>query len=263
MESDDDAPGYVPDLTAWASVDPARHPFDPAGVPAVVRAVVPTPPPPSAPRLPTDAFRLAQDASVKWGLAATDALTGHYGDWALGWFWSYDVDHLGAPIPWVYFWSPLTTTADETLELVAEGLVQWRRTLERLAGHFDEYLPALRHDPSDPVLWEAALTHLQAASVAHVEDPCCNGAHAARVLVWFLDAAGIPLEHSVALVTEATSTSWAPNSIADVTDVAERIARALTGSAARGPGQAGDDWPDTWPAGWPSWRATNEKRAHS
>ncbi|MER7890110.1 hypothetical protein ABTX15_09830 [Micromonospora sp. NPDC094482] len=106
-------------------------------------------------------------------------------------------------------------------------------------------------------------------TVARVEDEDGWQGWCGRVLTWFLNAAGVPEQRSATLVDRALDArfdGWVALCAADVVDVAERLAREVTGPEPGGlprPGQGGDDWPDTWPSGWPSWRATDLARIHS
>lgn len=257
-------------MDEWAEVDPARHPFDAAEAAGVVRRLAP-PVPPAAPvprrRQHFDeaawaASREADRLSSDWHAALTDVLIDHYGSWAYGWHW-------GPRSRWPYF-APIVTSPPETLAGVAAALVDWRRWLEEVAERFDRLLPGLDAAPlAGPdeavAAWEAAFAELLTAGSAWAEDPDCWHGPSNRMLTWLLTAAGLPVDRSVALVAEALapwSTRWAYLSAADVADVAERLARNVVGrepGGLAGPGQSGDDWPDTWPHGWPSLRATNRR----
>ncbi|SCG40673.1 hypothetical protein GA0070213_102252 [Micromonospora humi] len=255
-------------MDEWAEVDPARHPFDAAEAADVIRRLAP-PVPPAAPvprprqhldeaawAASREADRLASD----WNAAMTDALMGHYGRWAYGWHW-------GPRSLWHYF-SQIVTSGPETLTRVAAALVDWRQWLEEVAERFDRLLPALADAAlagPDAALaaWEAAFAELLTAGSAWAEDADYWYGPCRRLLTWLLTAAGLPTDRGVALVDQVLApwlTRWAYLSAADVADVAERLARDVVGrdpGALAGPGQSGDDWPDTWPHGWPSFRATN------
>lgn len=272
-----DARSYPwPSLQAWAAVDPARHPFDPAGARAAVRSIAHSVPLPARidPGLPWRERKPARDEAFQWYMEVSVALIERYGDWARGWHWAPGAgDYAGRLSARCDIWEAITTPPVETLALVADELVAWRRWLERLAGDFDRLLPALRPGGpparADLAVWEAAITHLTLLSVAHAEDPDRWQGTCARTLTWFLNAAGVPEERSARLVDgvlDERFSGWASLSAADVPDLAERLAREAAGPARAGlarTGEGADDWPDTWPHGWPSWRATNFARDHS
>jgi hypothetical protein len=278
MENDDSSEYRWP-LQAWADVDPALHPFDPAEALTVVRSVAPPLPAPAPPgvalrgrRGSQSEYRAARDVASRWNVAMTDALVGHYGSWAQGWHWTPDVDGYsdGQIRRWEYF-EPISMSAGEALPLVADELVRWRRWLESLAERFDRFRLALRPDGpdhGDVASWEAAIAHLLTTSEAGAEDEGSRQGWCRKVLTWFLTATGLPEQRSAALVHEALDRydQWKALTPADLADIAERIARHATGPAEdRIPraGDGADDWPDTWPQGWPSWRATNLPRSHS
>ncbi|MER7334190.1 MULTISPECIES: hypothetical protein [unclassified Micromonospora] len=275
MATDNLSPQRWYSLAGWADVDPARHSFDPAGAPAIVRSLAP--PVPAVPLAAQDAAwpddHAAREDAFQWNMAMTDALVGHYGAWAYGWHWSLGVDdYVGELVGRWDFWAPISTSPAETLLLVADALVEWRRWLENLAERFDRFLPRLQgvaEQGEIVAVWETAIAHLMTTTVARVEDEDGWQAWCARVLTWFLNAAGVPEQRSAALVNRALGArfdGWVRLSVADVADVAERLAREVAGLASGGiprAGQGGDDWPDTWPDGWPSWRATNLPRVHS
>ncbi|WP_431934310.1 hypothetical protein [Micromonospora sp. RP3T] len=263
-----------PGLDGWAEVDPARHPFDPAVAAGVVRRLAPPPPPP-APDMPSlepydatawSAYQEAGRRSVEWNMAMTDALVAHYGTWAYDWAWP--------PTPVWDRWTPIVTSSEETLRLVAASLVAWRRWVEETAGRLHRLLPSLRAaaliGPDDAVVaWEAAIAELLTAAVAWAEETDDWFGRGRRLLTWLLTAAGLPVEHSVTLVGRALDArfhGWVHLTAADVADVAEHLAREVIGRSAgrlARPGECGDDWPDTWPHGWPSWRAANRPRPYS
>jgi hypothetical protein len=254
---------HPPPTARWADVDPARYPFDPAGVPAVVRSAVAAIPPPAPTR----------EAAFRWNMAMTEALVRHYGAWAVDWFRSPgSVDYDGVPVARWDILEVIATSAAETALLISAEVVRWRRWLEDLAELFDRFLPALGPAATDPdrvPVWEAAVAQLVTISVARVEDDDRWQGMCEHVLGWFLTAAGVPKQRSAMLVDRVLDErfrGWVRLTTADVTDIAERLAREVTGAPAGGAARAGqgaDAWPDTWPRGWPSWRATNEVRRHS
>jgi hypothetical protein len=256
-----------PKLARWADVDPARYPFDPAGVQAVVRSAVAAIPPPAPTR----------EAAFRWNMAMSEALVRHYGPWAADWFRSPGSVHYdGVPAVRWDILGLITTSAAETTQLVSAEVVRWRRWLEQLAELFDRFLPSLgpmapnpNPNPDRVTVWEAAVAQLVTMSVARVDDDDLWQGVCEQVLVWFLTAAGVPEQRSAMLVDGVLYErfrGWVSLTAADVTDIAERLAREVTGAPAGGAARAGqgtDAWPDTWPRGWPSWRATNEVRRDS
>lgn len=271
MTEDGTAPPRRPDLSSWAAVDPARHPFDPDGASAAVRAVAPPVPQPVPPgrRLSSAEFPHARREAYQWYFGMCLALAERYGAWAFDWCWAPEAGayQRGQADRFDGF-EPVRRPADETLRLVADELVLWRRFLEGVAEQFDRLLPPLRRDASagEPTAagWEAAITHLVLTSAGHGDDSYAGAGWCRRVLTWFLSAAGVPERHGAELVGAALEAYGHDSlSAADVADIAERLARQLTEPAAGGlarAGDAADDWPDTWPRGWPSWRATNLPR---
>ncbi|WP_305783914.1 hypothetical protein [Symbioplanes lichenis] len=255
-------------LDSWAVVDPARHPFDRAGAPAVVRSLMPPLPtmdggpgpgsgsgrPGSGRRWP-DAGRAADD----WRGRMTAALVGHYGEWAGGWWWT---GWIGASPDGWYWNDPIVTDAARTADRVVTSLGAWRDRLERLAVVIGRHGPQLG---ADPAAWEAAATDVITAAFGGAgeadewQGPC------QRSLVWLLTAAGIPPRDSDDLADRALGRlydSWVWPTAADVADIAGRFAAAVTGAPTgpAGPGATAGEWPDTWPHSWPSWRATKVTR---
>ncbi|MEV4624905.1 hypothetical protein AB0J90_01255 [Micromonospora sp. NPDC049523] len=223
-----------------------------------------------------DDYQAASRIASQWNFAVTDVLVAQYGPWAFDWAWSPGLDdYVGELVPRWDFWEPISTSQSETLRMVADALVQWRRWLEDLAARFDRLLPSLRQPCEQAerggtlAAWEAAISHLMATTTARAEDNEGWQGLCGRVLTWFLNAAGIPEQRAATLVGRAIDARfdhWVPLSAADIADVAERLAREIVEPGNQGiprPGQGGDDWPDTWPDGWPSWRATNLPRKHS
>ena len=239
---------------SWAEADPARHPFDPGGVPAVVRAIAPPVPP--APY--HDGLRhVGGEAAGQWLQAMTAALAGRYGRWASGW------NHTPGSALWCCPDHSITTPGG-TVALVADLLIEWRGWLEDLAERFSRFLPLPGPAPEALAAWETAVAHLvtAAAGRAGVDDgwPGVAG----QVLRWFLEAAGVPARQHDDLIGHAIGgrfSSWIQPTTAEIADVAEDFARELLGEPvvrrADLGGRAAEDLPDTWPDGWPSWRATN------
>jgi hypothetical protein len=268
MEDESSRERHQPDLTAWAAVDPARHPFDPGEALTVVRSVAPPQPSvnPDVARLGQWAgseYWAARDEGFQWNMEMTDALVDHYGPWAHGWHWAPDpASHGDGQVRGWDSFGPIVTPPAETLVLVAAELVRWRQWLEEIAREFARLLPSLGRegtDPGDTAGWEAAIAHLLSVALARVQDGEGWRGRCAWVLTWFLTAAGRPEQHSATLTDEALAgsrDSWLILTTAGIVDVAERLAREITRSP-DGPDPRPADWPDTWPQGWPSWRATN------
>ncbi|MFH7340444.1 hypothetical protein [Streptomyces sp. KHY 26] len=127
----------------WADVDPARHPFDSASAPQVVRSLGPArrvPVRPDAPHGDPAIHAWGWDEGEPWACAMAQALVEHYGRWTVGWRWAHDQgDYHGGPVGnWC---SPRTsiTTPEETLDRVVAALCEWRGWLECLAGWFEPY----------------------------------------------------------------------------------------------------------------------------
>ncbi|GAB3974196.1 hypothetical protein [Plantactinospora veratri] len=252
----DDGSRRPPALLTWAEVDPARHPFDPTGLPAVVRATVPAPPP----RPDRRAGRCSGESEAwDWVDAVSTALADRYGSWAYRWYWG---PGEGERLGWIIDRIPPPVEAPV---FVADTLLVWRRWLESLAERFDRFLPLL--DPAEAAgagdivaAWEAAIAHLMTTTVAPTVDNDGWPGWCRQVLRWFLTATGVPAEHAEALVDGAVDDrfdNWVPLTAADIGDVAERLTRDVLGSTGSGAPARTHTWPDTWPQDWPSWRATN------
>ncbi|MFJ5535259.1 hypothetical protein [Streptomyces sp. NPDC093261] len=120
------APGYP----TGDDVDPARHPFDSAWVPQVVRSLGPAQRVPRRPGL-----ALADPAMSGWSLdtgrpwadAMSHALAEHYGHWTVGWRWAHDEgDFDGGPVGNWCCPRDSITTPEETLARVVAALSEWR-----------------------------------------------------------------------------------------------------------------------------------------
>jgi hypothetical protein len=246
------------DTLTWADVDPDRHPFDPGTVLDVVRAVAPAGGVP-APYRYDPAVRFdsaADDARWDWQRTMTVALVEHYGSWAAG--WNAQMGGSTASGALTLRWSGARdsiTTPEETLGAVAGALLDWRTFLEDLAELFARHLPLPAEPRAAFVAWEATATALVAAVAARSGAdehwfPVCTLA-----LKWFLAVAEVPAEGRDALVDDAIGGrywSFVSPLGAEVADVAESLAAALTGVTPA----PEDAWPDTWPQDWPSWRST-------
>lgn len=209
------ADGGRPALATWAEVDPARYPFDPAGVPDLV------PSPPS--RGPE---------ALTWVHAVGAALSERYGPWAYSWYWTPgEWDRLG----WI---ADRVPPPDEASAFVADSLLTWRRWLENLAERFDRLLPLpdpARGAGSGAVeAWEVAIAQVVRTVIATVADDGGWQGWCRRVLRWLLTAAGIPVDRAGVLADGAINKRfehWHPPTTAVVDEVAERLARKVFGLA--------------------------------
>ena len=238
----------------WADVDPTVHPFDPGTVLAVVRAVAPAElPPPSDPRMPRD--HTLSDLRSAWVDAVTLGFVQYYGRWAAGWQGlAYGHTVGNGPTPRWCCAEDSITTREQTLAAVAGALLDWRSYLEELSECFARHLPL----PEDPraafTAWEAAVGDLVATAATRTSSEENWYGGSGRVLHWFLSGAGVPEHRCEALVAEAIGgrfQSWTVPTGAEVADVAEVLAAAVTGIETRD-----DAWPDTWPRDWPSRRSS-------
>jgi hypothetical protein len=238
----DDATGAglppSPRALTWPDVDPARHRFDPAAVPAVVAglppaAAVPTRPASSGPEDLTP-YRWAAEAGARWGDAMTRALVGHYGAWAAGWRWARDEgDGDGGPVGAWCCPAHTITTPEATLAAVAAGLVEWRGWLEDLAERFARFLPLPDPDDDDAraAVCERAAAHLVTAVVDRTGAGSAWYGHCVQVLGWFLTAAGIPPDRSAALAEAAVGGrfgSWVGPPETTIAEVATSLAASAT-----------------------------------
>jgi hypothetical protein len=222
--------GGRPDLATWAEVDPARYPFDPAGVPMLV----PSPPP------------RGSEEALTWVHAVGAALSERYGPWAYRWDWTPgEWDRLG----WITNRIP---PPDEAPAFVADVLLVWRRWLENLAERFDRLLPLPDPAPGarsgDVEAWEIAVAQVVRTVVATVADDGGWQGWCRRVLQWLLTAAGIPVDRAEVLADGAIDKrfeDWHPPTTAVVDEVAERLTRNLFGLAGTIPDTRWDDWPQT------------------
>ena len=226
-----------PVLASWAQVDPARYPFDPSEVPALVGTVT-----------------LAVGGSERWEWieAVSAALADRYGPWAYHWYWGPGAwDQRGSVTNRV-------RSSAEAPAVVAESLLTWRSWLEKVAERIDRFRSSLDPAAADLVAtWEAAAADLMRTTVAPVVDDDGWQGWCQMALQWLLTSAGIPAELAQALVNDAIDKRfypWAPLTADAVVDIAERLTRNVLRTA--GVAQT-DNWPDTWPQNWPAWRASN------
>jgi len=255
MTIDPDDPRLRINTLTWADVDPDRHPFDPATVLDVVRAVAPAGGVP-APHQYDPGCAFEHDARWAWQRSMTVALVEHYGSWACG--WTAEMAGRTADGALTVRWSGAhvsITTPEETLEAVAGALLDWRTFLEDLAESFTWHLPLPAEPRAAFLSWEATTASLVATVAARSGAdehwyPVC-----ALALTWFLTVADLPGEDHDALIDDAIggrfSSSISPLGV-EVGDAAESLAATLTGITP----PPEDAWPDTWPQDWPSRRST-------
>ncbi|WP_217240714.1 Fic family protein [Streptomyces sp. AC555_RSS877] len=224
----------APRFLTWDDVDPARHPFDSASAPQVVRSLGPARRVPSRPDLPfgnpaMNAWSWGE--GQPWADAMSHALAEHYGRWTVGWRWSHDEgDFDGGPVGNWCCPRDSITTPQETLARVVAALREWREWLESLAGWFDAYPLDLTEVEDQRILWERAARNL----ILQVTDRtgCGSGwhGHCRQVLTWFLSRWGVAPDLAQELVDEAIGgrfASWTGPDIVLVEDVAERLALSL------------------------------------
>ncbi|MEV6742531.1 Fic family protein [Streptomyces sp. NPDC051104] len=238
------APSYL----TWDDVDPARHPFDSASAPQVVRSLGPAQRVPRRPDLPlADPAMSAwsRDTGQPWADAMSHALTEHYGRWTVGWRWAHDEgDFDGGPVGNWCCPRDSITTPEETIPRVAAALCEWREWLESLAKWFEAYPLDLADIEDQRNLWERAARNL----IEQVTDrtDCGSGwyGHCHQVLTWFLSRWSIPPQRAEKLVKQAIGGrfhSWTGPDPELVEDVAEQLALSLQpGDAARSTGPAPD-----------------------
>ncbi|GAA3455245.1 hypothetical protein GCM10018962_70780 [Dactylosporangium matsuzakiense] len=227
----------------WAEADPGTHPFDPATVPAVVRAVAP-------PELPAPG-----EPARAWVDTVSLGLVEHYGRWVVGWDGRRFAHAVpGGPEPRWCCAEDSITTPERTLAAIVSGVLDWRALLEEVAEHFAWHLPLPTEPRAAFAAWEAAVVDLVTITASRTGADEFWYGHSKQVLGWFLAAAGVPDTVAASMVAEATRgrfRSWTVQPVASIIDAGEALAAALTGVA---PG--GDEWPDTWPWDWPNRRTT-------
>jgi len=235
--------GMPPSLSSWREIDPARYPFDPSQVGASMGTLLP---------------RHEPSELQKWRDALSVGLSERYGPWAYYWYWSPEGR---GPYNWINRFPALP----DAPAVAADSLRTWRRWLERIAERFDEFLSLLERAEAAGLadraaVWESAIVALTRAAIAWVIDDDYWPGSCRRVLQWFLTAAGVPVAKAGTLVANAVDRrfdDWVPPSMADITDLAERLTRGVLGRSGIAPDVVAGEWPDTWPQNWPSWRATN------
>ena len=220
-----------PRSLSWAEVDPARHPFDAALAYDVVCALAR--PVPAAPHW-VGRRLVGRRSGERWRDALSHALVERYGRWACGWCWGTgEGDHDGGPIGGWCCVSHSITSAEQTLALVADSLVEWRQWLEDLADRFDQVLPTLdpRQPPADLVAaWEIAVAQLVVTIADRTQGESGWYHHCAQVLSWLLTTAGIDEKDRPGLIEDAIGGrfhSWNEPWPSDVSHVAERLAHLV------------------------------------
>ncbi|WP_344607003.1 Fic family protein [Streptomyces glaucus] len=223
-----------PHFLAWDDVNPARHPFDSASAPGVVRSLGPARRVPSRPAVPSAGpapSDWSRDEGEAWADAMAHALAEHYGRWTLGWRWSHDEgDFDGGPVGSWCCPQDSITTPEETLARVVAALREWREWLESLATWFEAYPLDLADVEEQRILWERAARQL----ILRVSDRTgCGGGwyeHCRQVLVWFLSRWGVAPDLAQELVEQAIGgrfQSWTGPDPVLVDDVAEQLALSL------------------------------------
>ena len=218
---------------SWDEVDPACHPFDAAQAHDVVRSLAP--PVPAAPRW-IGSHLAGRDRGERWRDAVSHALVDRYGRWACGWCWGIgEGDHDGGPVGGWCCVPHSITSAEQTLTLVADSLIEWREWLEDLAARFDRLLPTL--DPQQgpaqlAVAWEIAVAQLVVTVVDRTEAESGWYYHCSQVLMWLLTAADVAEQDRARMIVDAIGGrfhSWSEPAPPDVSDVAQRLAHLVTG----------------------------------
>jgi hypothetical protein len=205
----------------WDDVDPARHPFEPAAVPGVVRALEP------AARV-AEHRPLSFEAAGRWTGDMTRALVEHYGSWAAGWRWGRDESELGGgPVASWCCYGHSITAPGETLRRVARSLAEWRGFLEDAAEQFAR-LPL-----DDAASLDRAVVRLVTWTVDRTGAGDAWYRTCENVLRWYLADAGVPGATATRLVADAIGgrfASWLEPAASDVAALGERLAAELAES---------------------------------
>ena len=232
----------IPRLLTWPDVDPARHPFDRAAAPAVIRGLPPAarvPARPPGPASDSGVIRWSHEAGAAWAEAMSLALVQRYGRWTCGWRWAGgEGDFDGGPVGAWCCPRDSMSTPEATLNAVTAAVLEWRAWLEDLSERFARFLPIPPGAADDVVLdvWERAVAHLVTVVIDRTGAASGWYQHCRQVLGWFLSAAGIPAGRHEELLDDAIDgrfESWVEPPRPVVADVAERLA----GSVLR-PGEA-------------------------
>ncbi|MFD7284049.1 Fic family protein [Streptomyces sp. NPDC059862] len=229
-------------------MDPARHPFDSASAPQVVRSLGPARRVPSRPDTPFGDPAMSAwswGEGKPWADAMSHALAERYGRWTVGWRWAHDEgDFDGGPVGNWCCPRDSITTPEETLARVVAALCEWREWLESLGRWFEAYPLDLADVEDQRILWERAARNL----ILQVTDRtgCGSGwhGHCHQVLTWFLSRWGVAPNLAQELVEQAIGgrfASWTGPDPVLVEDVAERLALSLRpDDGARSAGPAPD-----------------------
>lgn len=234
-------PALLPYDLAWAEVDPARHPFDPAAAAEAVRGLEPAGRAPTRPRrgpgVDPDFSAWSHDVARVWLDDMTAALVGRYGRWATGWRWGTDeADVGGGPVTGWCCASDSVTTPEETLEKVAEALCEWRDWLEELAERFDRYPLDAPSAEDRRHFRELGINHLVNTVVDRTGAGDAWYGHCAVVLTWYLARWGTDARAARGLVEAAIGGrfhSWIGPEPWQVRDVAEQLAEEAAGADGR------------------------------
>ncbi|MGW2721676.1 Fic family protein [Streptomyces sp. NPDC001492] len=243
----------APRFLTWGDVDPARHFFDSASAPQVVRSLGPARRVPSRPDIPLGDPAMSAWSSgdgQPWADAMAHALAERYGRWTVGWRWAHDEgDFDGGPIGNWCCPRDSITIPEETLDRVVAALCEWREWLESLAGWFDAYPLNLAEVGDQRILWERAARNL----ILQVTDRtgCGSGwhGHCHQVLTWFLSRWNVAPDAAEKLVDEAIGgrfKSWTGPDPVLVEDVAERLSRSLRPDHAVRAGGLAQDHLERW-----------------
>ncbi|WP_067831733.1 hypothetical protein [Actinomadura kijaniata] len=217
------APTPNPRLLSWTDVDPARHPFDPDEAYGVVRSLEP------AARAPDG--QGSRDVAERWTSELTAALVERYGPWAAGWSWTTSEPGGGGPVHGWCCAQHSIGAPEETLERIADCLVEWREWLEDLAERFARFPIRATPPPDRELMWERAAVHLvtQVLDRTFAEDAWYGTAE--TVLRWYLTGEGVAERDADRLVRRAIGgrfESWITPAPGAIADVGERLAADLS-----------------------------------
>ncbi|GAT67041.1 cell filamentation protein Fic [Planomonospora sphaerica] len=220
----------TPAILTWYDVDPQRSAFDPARARAVVAGRVPAA---SVPVRPAD-DRAVLNWKLAWGLPWTErmtrALVAYYGRWAVGWEWS---GRDGGPVrSWCCVGHSITTP-EQTLDRVADALVEWRSWLEELAVRFERFpIAEGRPEQERKLACERGTARLVTAVAERTyayDDAWYD--HCRQVLRWFLERWHVRKDQARRLTDDALGgrlESWSEPSPPLIEDVAVRLAGSLS-----------------------------------
>jgi hypothetical protein len=210
----------------WNNLDPARHPFtwddeEEARLHALISPWVP----------PVVSGQAGRWQCEWWCEEQIDAvIRERYGSWTFAWRW--DLGYGGHVNLWGHA-ATAVTTPDATAARAAAALLNWRRSLEWLAGRFAELAPPPDVSPEDRS-WrlERACVRLVTATLDSGVDywPGQSG----RILRWFLTSTGMDQDEAGRVADAAIGgrfESWVTPAPALIDSVGEDFAVALTGHA--------------------------------